>query len=664
MPTHLPNIGGMVNATAVPDALKALRRWAVWRAVWNEKRGKYDKIPYNPVTHVGLSTKTPDAWFDFDTALQAHTSSERYAGVGLVLTGLHTLVGIDLDNCIQNSVVVPWAQDIIDRACAYTEVSPSGNGIRILGLGSTDSDFTNHERGIEVYNGHTPRFLTVTGDRNGGVFGPLDVPVLEWITQTYRRSPRTQAAQILRLDAPEVLPDVMLPDLWSQGASAFLIGFLEHGSDGDQSLALHTAGVELYALGLSDQEVLSVLANSEAAMGIALHHRHDDYDRALQYLWVEHCQKARPKARTPQSILDDFEDCSEPREPSVAKKQHEPEKKRVRFQVQAYEEFTQARKAIWFIKKTLPRAALGVVYGESGSGKSFFVLDLVAAVARGVPWRGHKVTRSRVVYVCAEGQEDFRRRVRAYAEHHGTEEEPNGGMDMHYIDEAPNLMSEPDTQALLKQILACPGGAPDIIVIDTLAQSMVGGNENSGEDVGKVLGHCTRIHKATGALVLLIHHSGKDAAKGARGWSGLRAAADVEIEVLRDGHDRVAELTKLKGGQDGAQFAFRLVPVVLEQDEDGDDITSCVVAVDDISMPRALHPAGNVQRVLAETLQTLFEIDGQWPTSNALIGSTAPKLPRDEHPRDRRAESAMRALKTMVESGQLRIDPDGVVSMV
>jgi len=224
-------------------------------------------------------------------------------------------------------------------------------------------------------------------------------------------------------------------------------------------------------------------------------------------------------------------------------------------------------------------------------------------------------------------------------------------------------MAEVDTQALLKQILACPGGVPSIIVIDTLAQSMMGGNENSGEDMGKVLGHCLRIHNATDALVLLIHHSGKDAAKGARGWSGLRAASDAEIEVLRDGKEHVATLTKLKGGEDGIEFPFHLTSVVIGQDEDQDDITSCIVSADDsLPIARTIHPRGLVQRIVASTLQALYEMDGEWPTTNALLANAVADLPPDDQPHHRRTAAVARALRTLCDAQQLVISPEGIVS--
>mgnify|MGYP003346413027 CR=1 FL=1 len=111
--------------------------------------------------------------------------------------------------------------------------------------------------------------------------------------------------------------------------------------------------------------------------------------------------------------------------------------------------------------------------------------------------------------------------------------------------------------------------ARDVVIVDTWAQTTPGANENSGEDMGKALAHCKGIHRATGAMVMLVHHSGKDASRGARGWSGLRAAADVELEVVRADEARSLTVTKLKDGEDGAEFAFRLESVVLGLDEDG-----------------------------------------------------------------------------------------------
>jgi hypothetical protein len=123
------------------------------------------------------------------------------------------------------------------------------------------------------------------------------------------------------------------------------------------------------------------------------------------------------------------------------------------------------------------------------------------------------------------------------------------------------------------------------VIIDTFAQVMPGANENAGEDVGKALQHCKGIHKATGAVVILVHHAGKDSSKGARGWSGLRAAADAELEVVRTPTGRLLRSTKQKDGEDGLEWGFELGVLPIGVDEDGEVLTSCVVQEAAIPMP-------------------------------------------------------------------------------
>ena len=69
--------------------------------------------------------------------------------------------------------------------------------------------------------------------------------------------------------------------------------------------------------------------------------------------------------------------------------------------------------AEWIIEGVLPKAALGDLFGSSGSGKTFLALDMVAAISEGTDWRGLDVVRGRVAYICAEGASGFRKRLRA-----------------------------------------------------------------------------------------------------------------------------------------------------------------------------------------------------------------------------------------------------------
>lgn len=319
--------------------------------------------------------------------------------------------------------------------------------------------------------------------------------------------------------------------------------------------------------------------------------------------------------------------------------------------------FARRQQVLWWVKGVLPRAGLVVVYGASGSGKTFAVLDLVAAISRGVDWRTRRVHQGRVAYICAEGAQGFIRRLMAYGQVFGRS-------GIRTLTAAPNFMDVKDPKKVIDAIRAA-GGA-DIVVVDTLAQVALGGNENAAEDMGKVLKACRGIHASTGATVLLIHHSGKDESKGARGWSGLRAAADAELEVLREGEQRTLGVTKMKDGDDGGSFSFTLreVPLFDEVDADGEVVTSCVVEHNDA--PAAgrggageRKAGGRAGRREMAILSALDDALTEWVSEEGLLAAMGIQ--------DRFGKgNTRRALENMVQKGMLekgslgyRAVPDG-----
>lgn len=327
-----------------------------------------------------------------------------------------------------------------------------------------------------------------------------------------------------------------------------------------------------------------------------------------------------------------------------------------RFCVVSAAKFAVQRSQEWLIKKVLPRATLGVLYGESGAGKSFFALDIMGAIAAGADWRNNRATKGKVVCIVAEGAGGMRARLRGYASHHGVD---LAGLDIGIIADAPNLMEVSDTKDLLQAIKAF--GKTDLIVVDTFAQVIAGANENSGEDVGRALKHCKALHKHTGALVLLVHHSGKDSSKGARGWSGLRAAADVEIEVVRDGDDRVATVTKMKDGTDGAQYGFKLLSVPVWRDEDGDEVTTCVVEATEArarEVASRIKARGGNEKVVLAALNKLLGPGSDGRVSyHELMNEAVSHLPYDEASgkRDRRRDTIAQAVGALRDTGKLEV---------
>jgi len=323
-----------------------------------------------------------------------------------------------------------------------------------------------------------------------------------------------------------------------------------------------------------------------------------------------------------------------------------------RFQFLPADQFMESRPTRWIIKGLLPQAGLGVIFGESGSGKSFMVLDMALAIVRGAPWRQRRVHGGRVAYVCAEGAGGFKSRLQAYRRHVAA------NLDGFFVlGDAPNIVERRTVDDLIASLQAL--GDLSVVVLDTWAQVTPGANENSGEDMGKALGHCKRIHQATGALVLLVHHSGKDATRGARGWSGLKAAADVELEVIRDDDQRALRVTKQKDGEDGEDLGFRLLPVVLGVDEDGDETTSCVVEHVDapLGLRRGRVKLGSKEQTVLRVLDDLLADGESSVLITQLIDTVVSQIPRGESAKDKRREHVLRAVDTLQKKA--RIDVHG-----
>lgn len=323
-----------------------------------------------------------------------------------------------------------------------------------------------------------------------------------------------------------------------------------------------------------------------------------------------------------------------------------------RFAVVPAGQFAQGKPPTWIIKGVLPQADLAVLFGESGSGKSFAAVDMAVDIAMGTTWRGKTVRKGRVVYIAAEGAGGFRNRLKAIAQQRGLN---LADIPIGVIPDAPNMLEKTDALDVAKSIHAA-GGA-DLVILDTWAQVTAGANENSGEDMGRALAHCKGIHRATGALVMLVHHSGKDSSKGARGWSGLRAAADVELEVLRNEDARSLTVTKLKDGEDGAEFAFRLENVVLGLDDDGEEITSCIVehGQGTVARKKDKGPKGSIERLVVNVMRDLIGLGEPFVEVLDLKAAVANQIAFDpaEGKRDTRGQRIDRALDTLRDAGRI-----------
>lgn len=263
----------------------------------------------------------------------------------------------------------------------------------------------------------------------------------------------------------------------------------------------------------------------------------------------------------------------------------------------------------YIIKGLLSSGAMSVLYGPSNSGKTFFALDLAYHIAIGATWRGMRVRQAAVLYLAAEGGRGVANRIAALRAVHGVLDVPfalrRAGMDL--LHQLADLQAVVDLAA---EVQARFPELPLVIYIDTLSRVMAGGDENSAADMTHLIRNIDQIRALTGAHIVLVHHTGKDAARGARGHSSLRAATDTEIELQNEDGNRAAIVTKQRDYQGGETFAFTLKSISLGHDQDGDEVTSCVVEATDAgefqTAKTQKRGIGGNQKIIADTFDQMI----------------------------------------------------------
>jgi putative DNA primase/helicase len=162
-----------VQEECIPAELKTMPHWVCWKYEWRD--GKWTKPPFASETGRHADSTDPATWTTFAKALTAYRNGS-WEGIGFVPIIKLGITAIDLDHCRnpETGVVGPWAEEIIDEMRTYTEVSPSGTGIRIIAFGSKPSTDRYKKGDVEIYDGRTKegkqggRYLTVTGQHLDG----------------------------------------------------------------------------------------------------------------------------------------------------------------------------------------------------------------------------------------------------------------------------------------------------------------------------------------------------------------------------------------------------------------------------------------------------------------------------------------------------------------
>lgn len=651
----------------VPQPLHDVQGWLLWRFEPFIGEAKPRKVPYwvdgtrrhgeqgGPVDRARLST--------FFAAREA-AARMGYDGVGFAPLPDFGYTFLDFDNCVDVAGNMPAEiGSIVSRT--YAEYSPSGKGIRAAlkgDLGNHKSPTTPDDYGFETFS--SSGFVTFTGNILPAcdVLGHQDtIADVDDVTRALcdrRFGARTNhtfdpedfmAGREPRLGLTPTKMQALLAVLDpSMGREPWLrVGFaLHHETEGDDT------GFELWDEWSSDGDTYPGT-------------------EGLRHQWDSFKGGTGKHLTTMRSVIKMAKEAGyrEPdnREAVIAKAEvmmaELPSKSVGRFGPVPIYDLSLAPPMQWLIKGVLPRAELGVLFGASGSGKTFVALDLAFSVARGNAWRDRRTARGRVVIIAAEGAGGIGKRGEAYARYH---EFDLRGIDLHVIPAAPNFLDNDDISEVMAEIGNI--GPVDLVIIDTFAQVTPGANENTSEDIGRALANLKLLYGVTNAMNLVVAHAGKDLSKGVRGWSGLKAAADVQIEVLRhENGDREIIIEKMKDGEDGIRWGFKLEVVEVGIDYDGDIITSCVAVPTELQAKVeqeriGLKRRGRVENHVLE-IMTLFGEQSIVGAVELIDRAVAALQPPEDGKRDTRRQSVTRAIQALSKEkdGPLRLEGGKII---
>ena len=256
-----------------------------------------------------------------------------------------------------------------------------------------------------------------------------------------------------------------------------------------------------------------------------------------------------------------------------------------KFKLVPFEDIKFVASSEWLVKKLLPRQGVAPIFGPSQTFKSFIIADLSFHVALGWEWAGRKVEQGSVVYIAAENGAGTRKRKAGFELAHA--DSLPECVPFYLVEAAPNLGTEKnDLQALIASVEAV-GVSPAMIVVDTIAQTLGGGEENT-TGMQTFLANATALANRFKCCVAPVHHAPLADEKRMRGWSGLYAGVDALVRAERKGDDLVTALTlvKLKDEEGGVGLTVRLGRIVIGEDEDGDEISTLIVTGIETDAPK------------------------------------------------------------------------------
>lgn len=569
---------------SLPSAIAPLadhRRWVAWKWV-TLPDGKRDKPPFRadfPDFHA--STTKPNSWVPFATAA-ATLAAGKVDGIGYVCADDAERVYWDLDKCRDPATgeIADWATEYVEECDSYTEVTPSGTGLRIIGThgGALKAPIHASYRlpgggSGEVFF-RAVRYITVTGNRLPGTpdrLADISGPVLDLLA----RAGKAQAADPRpefsgtgsREDAMAPIGDVraalaVIPnndlhyDDWVRTGIATFAATAGTGEGFEAWQAWSSKSAKH-----QDAECLRVWRSIERSPPKRIGFGSLCYlARAVNPLFVAPSWLGE-RRETPPHDPETGELLDEPKRPSTG--------------LLTIAEIEALPPPEWVIDGLIPETGLVVPYGPPKAGKTFVVLSMGLHIAAGKPWFGRAVKQGAVVYIAGEGLGGLSLRIRAMRLRYDIPAD----VPFYVRPKAVNFRDPGMVAELIKLVRETVGGQRvALVVIDTLARAMPGVDENSAQEVGVVIAQCDLVKEELRCAVAPIHHTGKDQERGMRGSNAIHGAVDATFRIKAAGKGKVSMVNEdQKDGEPAPPMVFTmevvqvglarssLVPVIEEQ---------------------------------------------------------------------------------------------------
>lgn len=604
------------NMEAVPEELQQYRQWVVWKAMPITKRDgsvKVTKVPHSPKTGKPASSNRPGTWGTFDDACMAYLM-DGYTGVGFVFTADDPFVGVDLDNCFDESGNLrDDARRAVDELQSFTEKSPSGKGLHIICKGELPgAGHCDNKAGREMYQ--EGRFFTITADVVEGL-GTVEVggaALNTLYSDWFGQSTSTDASHIVGdLDWDPEAPLVSLDDMpigedWKALVrdGEGLERYIDSAGSPDRSTALLAVCEEMVSAGVNVKSILTVLTDKANFLASAALDRRGNPESAKQWLWKYTLAKVLADWRQVVNLFDDL--------PPLERKERAPVRRGFRF-ISGSELIANITPVQWLVERYIEANAMVILFGEPGVGKSFIALDMACSIATGEAWQGFPVKQGPVFYIAGEGHAGIGRRLGAWCKYRGVKLG-----SIHVSTTAAPLTEWEAVKQVMRGIKAKVDqyGVPALIVVDTLARNFGGLDENSNKDMGLFVQHMDRLKYELQTTVLIVHHTGQGNKDRARGASALKGAVDIEHRVeARAGGNIALQTTKMKDAELPEPVLMRLHSMDI-----GENGSSAVVVQADEFVDDPEPPMSKQQKLIWEILvHAMDDAGGEFLDNKTLV---------------------------------------------